>query len=173
MKINISVLSLGALFLVISSSCSTASVPEGVIQTSTSPSDSVRSSYNQAREKWESIGITDYNITVDVFSSLLPPPCQMSAILIINDNKLLSVQELVTPAPVQLPDRIILDPECSDYEAYTINNQLDFVENIVENKLPYEIVALDFNQNYGYVTHLAVKKSEAYKEVWFKDFKVK
>lgn len=174
MKINILLPTMATLLLVMSTSCSLVYTPNFIEATSTSASTSIRSSYNQAREQWKSKSIANYNITVDVSSSLLPPPCQMSATLIVIDNRLISAHELVTPIPLELPDnQLIQNPECSDYERYTIANQYDFVKEILENNLPYEILSLEFDPDYGYISHLVIATGEAYKEASFTDFNIR
>ncbi|MBK9008615.1 MAG: hypothetical protein IPM31_16690 [Anaerolineae bacterium] len=174
MKIKIFTSILATLFLVINSSCSAVYPTTTITKTSTSP-DSIRDSYNDAREKWNTGGVVNYNITVDVFSSILPPPCQMIATLVVMDNKLFSIQELVTPVTIELPEnQSIQNPECSDYERYTISNQFEFVEDILENSLSYEISSIEFDSDYGYISHLVITtKGEAYKEVLFTDFNIR
>jgi Family of unknown function (DUF6174) len=174
MKINIFIFILAILFLVITSSCSTAYSSETVPKTSTSSPDSIQGSYNQARDKWKGKKIVNYDITVDVFSSLLPPPCQMRTVLQVRDGKLFSVQELVTPVPIQSSEnQLVRNPECSDYERYLVVNEFEFVEAILDNRLPYKITTIEFDPDYGYISHLTIEKGEAYKEILFTDFNVK
>lgn len=134
--------------------------------------------YLKALNRWQSRHISNYEITVEIFSSVLAPPCSAKVTLKVQNNKLSTMTELETPMPIQLPDKsVIYNPECHDYENYLMEKQFEVVENLLTGKLSKENRNVNWNvkfdAEYGYITELVyvVLGSEATGVISYSNFK--
>jgi hypothetical protein len=110
--------------------------------------------YSKALKQWRGHNISNYQITTDVFSSMLAPPCSVKATLTVRENNLIATSEIVTPIPIQMPDGSVMhNPECYVYENYLVANQFEFVEKLLTGQLPYSW-NVKFDQEYGNITEL-------------------
>ena len=117
--------------------------------------------------------IISYEITVEVISSVLPPTCHAQAILVVKDNTLVDVRKIRTPEANHLPDgKLMLNPQCEEYERYLVTSMFDLVDKLQHNKQPsgIHISAVKFNPEYGYVTYLRVFGGESVLEVTTTNF---
>jgi len=139
--------------------------------TSTQP---IEKKYSDALKKWQDHQIPHYEITVQVFSSLLPPPCQTKAVLFVEDNKLIAVTEIEPPVPLQAPNgKLLYNPECSDYERYLMARQFELLDKLIKGELPERLYEVSFNADYGYIAHLVFGTGETMKDIRFSDFEPK
>lgn len=139
--------------------------------TLTPASESNQGKLSEALTIWESRHITDYQITVDIFSSYLAPPCQTQAVLYVKSGNLDGVKMIATPPPVQLPNgRSILNPECSDYSRYVVDTQFKFLSELLQSQFQGEVYRFEYDPKYGYITHLVVIGGESTRDVRYSDF---
>lgn len=117
----------------------------------------IEEEYVSAIERWQVHQLTSYEITVEVFSSLLAPSCQMQATLIVEDNALIGVREIATPEVFQLPGgKLVSNPECSEYERYLIPNMFNLVDALLHKRQAAgeAIRQIEFDSQYGYISYL-------------------
>jgi hypothetical protein len=165
------------LFFGLGTACTNILNPKNVIPTativSTATNERLAEEYIVAFERWQSHDIKDYEITLDVFSSVLAPACQMKSTLKVEDDTLVHVVELITPEPYQLPNsETILNPECSEYDRYRITSLFDLVGTILggEYMLGRHIQDARFNLEYGYITYLYIVGGNSVLEIKTSDF---
>ena len=127
--------------------------------------------YSKALKQWQSHNFSNYQITIDVFSSMLAPPCSVKATLTVRENNLIATSEVVTPFPIQMPDgSVMYNPECHDYENYLMPNQFEIVEKLLTGQIPFGW-NVKFDQEYGYITELTyANDGESLKSVKYFDF---
>ena len=137
-------------------SCTTSSSSLQEVQPSPTwiASPEIQKTYIDARDRWQSLNVSNYAITVDVFSSRLAPPYSAKVTITVQDNKLVATHEIETPMPVQLLDgRVVYNPECHEYEDFLVTKQFEVVEKLLAGELPYQWNAT-FDAEYGFVTEL-------------------
>ena len=130
--------------------------------------------YSKALERWESHKVSSYEITVNIFSSFLSPPCLAKATLTVRQNKLMEIHETETPIPIQIPDgNILYNPECHDYENYLVTKQFEIIKKLLTGELPYKWGA-SFDSEYGYIQELTfATDGESMKSVSYFNFSPK
>jgi hypothetical protein len=130
--------------------------------------------YEQALEQWHAQQIMDYEITVDVYASFLPPACHTRATLVVKDDTLVDVIEISTPEPIQLPDgQFLSNPQCADYERYRITSIFDTIGDLLLHAEGKYIRELKFDPDHGYVTYLNIAGGESILDVTISEFRQK
>jgi hypothetical protein len=133
----------------------------------------VQQEYTKALQRWENKKVVDYEITVDVSSSFIAPPCFIKTVLVVRNNKLSSVNELKTAMPVYSRDKTLLyNPECYNYEQYTISAQFELLDKILKGELNSysKLVDVSFDPDYGYITRILFGSEETVKDIVSSDF---
>ena len=133
----------------------------------------VQGEYSNAVNRWQSHHVSNYEITVNISSSVLPPPCSSKVILHVQGNSLFAFAEIETPMPIQSSDGSeINNPECHDYGNYMMEKQFEIIENLLAGKLSYDKWSVKFDPTYGYITELIfVPRGEAIRMVNFSNFR--
>ena len=133
--------------------------------------------YSKALNRWQSHQISNYEITVEIFSSVAAPPCSTKVILNVQDHNLIAMTELETPMPIQLPDKsLIYNPECHEYENYLVDIQFEEVKKLLMGKLSNGTLSVNwkvkFDTEYGYISELlyGVTGSESIRVVSYSNF---
>jgi hypothetical protein len=130
--------------------------------------------YFLALDRWRNHHISDYELTVAVFSSMLPPPCSLKVILIVQDSELSDFRLIETPMPIELLNgKTIYNPECQDYESLGVEAQFKVVERLLmgQESVNWQV---RFDPKYGYVADLSITTGgESMRHVQFYDFKAK
>lgn len=136
--------------------------------------ESVQEQYTKALARWRGRNIKSYQITVEVFSSRLSPPCQMRAVLTVRNDELAAITNLQTPVPVEAPDGRLLDnPECNDYQQYLVANQFALLNKLLRGEITEKPYAVKFDASYGYISHLSFGVGETMRDASFSDFQAK
>jgi hypothetical protein len=132
---------------------------------------STQGKFVQALNIWESHHIADYQVTVDVFSSYAAPACETKAVLSVRNGILDNVKAIVTPQPAILPNgQTIFNPDCADYSKYVIDTQFKSIGGLLQSPFHTEVYLFEFNEEYGYMTHLVVVGGESTRDVRYSDF---
>ncbi|MDR3574413.1 MAG: DUF6174 domain-containing protein [Anaerolineaceae bacterium] len=163
------------LFSTVSCSVKSDHPDESPILTATPISiQQVQQEYTKALQRWENKKVVDYEITVNVYSSFEVSPCSMKAVLVVRNNKLATINELETEVPLELRDKTLAyNPECHDYEQYTISAQFELLDKILKGELNldiYKLVDIHFDPEYGYITHLLFGSEETVKDIKTSNF---
>lgn len=129
----------------------------------------------QALNKWEEHEIYNYEITVDMFASSLPPPCSMKATLVVEENELIAIREIATPVPVGLTDgELIFNQLCYEYERFIVLERFIRLENILSREPKPPSWDVQFNEEYGYIEELNIYYGgEAMERVVYSDFVIR
>ena len=164
------------LLILLTSACVMVNSSDQEVQPSSTwvATQNAQDEFSKALERWRSHDISTYEISVNIFSSFVAPPCFMKGIITVQDNKLLTVTEIETPMPIQMPDgKVIYNPECHEYENYLVTEQFEVVERLLTGKLPYNW-NVKFDPEYGYVSRLSYAGGgESAKDVSYFNFKPK
>jgi hypothetical protein len=178
MKKSVHTLVIITAWLLLTTACSSKQIIK--IYISASPTwvatQDAQQEYSKALERWHSHHLSNYEIIVNIYSSI-STPCSAKATLKVQNNRLLTVTELETPIPIPLPDKsVIFNPECHNYENYLIEKQFEVVEDLLTGKFSNENWNVNWNvkfdAEYGYITELAyvVTGSEATRVVNYSNF---
>src|SRR5258707_562601 len=161
MKTPIRFFSFNFLLILLITACSTNnSSPQNILSSPTwVATQDAQNEYSKALKRWQSHNISNYEITVDIFSSMLAPPCFMKGIITVQNNTTVTVREIETPMPIQMSNgNVIYNPECHDYGNYLVTKQFEVVENLLTGQLPYRW-SVKFDAEYGYITELTYTTS--------------
>lgn len=160
-------------FILITTACATSNSSHQDTQPSPTwvATQNAQQEYSEALKRWQSHNISNYQITIDVFSSMLAPPCSVKGTLTVRENNLVATSEIATPMPIQMPDgSVMYNPECHVYENYLVMKQFEIVEKLLAGQLPYHW-NVKFDEEYGYVTELTYAAGgESLKTVKYFDF---
>ena len=163
-------------FILIITACTTIDLSHQDAQSSPTwiATQNAQEEYSKALKRWQSHNISNYQITVDIFSSIAAPPCFIKGILTVQENQLVATTEIETPMPIQMSDgNVIYNPECHVYENYSVAKQFEVVEKLLTGQLPYKW-SVKFDGEYGYVTELTyIAGGESAKTVKYFDFEPK
>jgi hypothetical protein len=162
--------------LALSDSACTQGSPKTGVYVSTTPvaTEFVQEEYGKAQKRWQEHNIVSYNITVEVFSSLIPPPCNSKASINVRDNKLVNVIMTETPIPLQAPDGVLIyNPECNEYDKYLPNRQFELLGKLIAGEMTENLYQVSFNAEFGYIDHLVFGIGETMREATFSNFEPK
>ncbi len=138
------------------------------------PTEHAQGEYVLALNRWNAYHINNYQITVQVFSSLLPPPCSSRFALGVADSRLISVIEIETPQPIELKDHtIVYNPGCHEYARFTPSALFEVIQEIFDGKIQYTSWRAKFDAKYGYISELVLLYGESEKDIFSTDLKVK
>jgi uncharacterized protein DUF6174 len=164
------------LLILFTSACATINSSLEEVQPSPTwvATQNAQDEYPRALKRWQSHGISSYEISVDIFSSFVTPPCSMKGTITVQDNNLLTITEIETPMPIQMSNgEVIYNPECHEYQNYLVIEQFEVVEKLMTGQLPYHW-NVQFDPEYGYVTKLTYANGgESVKDVSYFNFKPK
>jgi hypothetical protein len=130
--------------------------------------------YSVARQNWQSRSVANYQITVQVFSSILAPPCSSEFVLVVEEGEKVNVLETATAEAIQIQDNKMQNPQCANYERYTVSAMLNEIALLLDEPKVSQVIEVSFDQEYGYIEsfHIHYENSEAVKDVVYSDFKV-
>ena len=158
------------LFLCIS--CSTENNPP-VLTTTGTQENSLIDKYTRAVQQWQARQIDDYEITVNMYSSYLSPPCQMRVTLVVEDNHIVNIEIISTPEAVKLPDdQLLTNPICVDYDEYRISSTFESLDILLHSDQD-RVDEIRFVPEYGYITCLRTSFGESMEEIKISNFKPK
>jgi len=172
MKLIYRIIFFVGLLLLFCIACSTEDTPP-ILTTISTQENSLIDRYTHAIQQWQARQIDDYEITVNMYSSLLTPPCHMRVTLVVEDNVIKNVTVISTPEAVKLSDgQLLTNPICVDYDKYRITSTFELLDLLLHSNQD-RVDEVRFDPEYGYITYLRTSIGETMQEIKISDFKPK